>query len=140
MLDSIPIRTATIIAWQNPAATARIQYLPALSLMDNSTIIRSLECLTESSKFSHQLHYHDYRNQVLARGLLQCQQGHHHRIVKKKWLKHAFPALYRSRAYPYNPQWNYDPTSRPGPSRASGSGGSGDLIVHTNKSQWLRLF
>ena len=37
----------------------------------------------------------------------------------------AFPALYYSRAYPYYPQGNYDPTSRPGPSHASGSGRSG---------------
>ena len=37
----------------------------------------------------------------------------------------AFPALYRTRAYPYNPQRNYGPTSRPGPSHASGSGRSG---------------
>jgi hypothetical protein len=37
----------------------------------------------------------------------------------------AFPALYRSRAYPYNPQRNYSSTSRPGPSHASSSGRSG---------------
>ena len=37
----------------------------------------------------------------------------------------AFPALYHMRAYPYNPQRNYSPTSRPGPSHASGSGRSG---------------
>lgn len=37
----------------------------------------------------------------------------------------AFPALYQARAYPYNPQRNYGPTSRPGPSHASGSVHSG---------------
>ena len=44
----------------------------------------------------------------------------------------AFPALYRTQAYPYNPQRNYCPPSRPGPSRerrsmaqASGSRRSG---------------
>ena len=52
----------------------------------------------------------------------------------------AFPALYRSRAYPYNPQWNHGPTSRPGPSCASGSGRSGGSHLPYKQKPMVKNF
>ena len=101
------------------------------------TITRSLERLRESSEFSHQLHCYDYRNQVLARGLLQCQQGHHHGIVKKKWLKYSQHSTVRVLTYIIHKGTMVQPADQD-PAMLEAVDILGDLIINTNKSLWSK--